>query len=319
MESSVWQQNPVLANILNEAHRYHFHQLVFLLEQLLPGDVGTDRIRFRPDSSLAFPSSDVRRVTLNQDQQVEVLVRFMGLYGVDSPLPQYFLDDVTEGGSSGDRLGAFLDIFNQRLYQLLHQVWKKKNLFTSLDETGLYHRLISGMTGQYWNKTHDAMAFGGSFLGQARDVESIEHMLRDALSLEELDVDPDVVTWIAVEDGLVLDGTQALGLETCLGDALPVIGRKVGVKIGPVDQETSQSLQPNGDIGEQMANLLKAYLPEGVDFDVEIELTPKIKHAWMLGNSQSVLAVHTQLGDSTGHGLKFQLSSEQYLHSASVA
>ncbi len=318
MESSIWQQSPVLEDILANGHRYHFHQLLALLEQLLVDSaVGSfeQKVKLRPDTSLAFPAADIRKVSAISGQRYEVVSRFMGLYGVDSPLPQYFLDDVTAQDESGKQVQAFLDIFNQRLYSLLHEAWKKQHPFTRLDDNGLYQRLIRGMTGQYWQSDANAMAFGGSFIGGSRNAESLEQILQEALSLEELDIDADIVSWVQVEDGLQLNGHQALGLDTCLGDAIPVIGRKVGVRVGPVEHEVSQALQPSGDMGEKMAGILREYLPDGVDFDVAIQLTPKYRQDWQLGSEQSLLGVHSLLGESSGQGLTFKLSSNQYTKS----
>ncbi|MDX1341842.1 MAG: type VI secretion system baseplate subunit TssG [Reinekea sp.] len=322
MESSIWQQSPVLDDILANGHRYHFHQLLFLLEQLLPEDsVGgfSQRVRIRPDTSLAFPASDVRGVSRLPGQRYEVVSRFMGLYGVDSPLPQYFIDDVTAQDDSGKQLQAFLDIFNQRLYSLLHEAWKKQNPFTQLDEQGLYYRLTSAMTGQYWDGKKDAMAFGGSFIGSGRNVESLEAILQEALSLDELEIDSDIISWVQVEDGLQLNGEQALGLDTCLGDAIPVIGRKIDVKVGPVEHEVSQSLQPSADMGQKMAGILKEFLPDGVDFDVSIQLTPKYRQDWQLGSEQSLLGIHSLLGEANGRGLSFKLTSQQFQTGAGMA
>lgn len=315
MEPGVWQQSAVLTDILARGHRYQLHQLLFLLERLAQhGEAGTShQVKIRPDISLAFPASDVRSVNTLTGNDLEVVVRFMGLYGVDSPLPQYFLDDVTEGGADGQRVQAFLDVFNQRLYALMHQAWKKQNLLTETGEQSLYRRLVSGLTGQYWQKNEGAMAFGGSHLGTARDAVSLEEILKEVSQLDELSVDTERVTWIPVEDGLTLNGQQALGVDTCLGDAIPMIGKQLGVDIGPVSSEAAQELRPGGDIGDRMAELLQTYLPEGVDFDVSIKLKPKVKAQWHLGGEHSRLGVHTQLGEHSDRALTMKLTSDQYL------
>ncbi|WP_040556932.1 type VI secretion system baseplate subunit TssG [Reinekea blandensis] len=318
MEPGVWQQSPVLTDILAQGHQYQLHQLLFLLEQLTQhGETGvSQKVKIRPDTSLAFPASDVRRVDQRAGNELEVIVRFMGLYGVDSPLPQYFLDDVTEGGADGQRLQAFLDIFNQRLYELTHQAWKKQNLVTEAGEEGLYRRMVSGLTGQYWQKNAGAMAFGGSYLGTARDAVSLEDVLKEATSFDELSVDTERVTWIPIEDGLTLDGQKALGVDTCLGDAIPMIGKQLGVDIGPVSHDDAQDFRPGGEIGDRMAELLKTYLPEGVDFDVSIKLKPRAKVQWALGQHDSQLGVHTQLGGCSERALTMKLTSEQYNRAA---
>src|SRR5690348_14212875 len=84
--------------------RYEFFQLLFLLERVYAGGsslggagpVAKEMIRLRPDASMAFPASDIADVTnlAGPDgiKRTRVSTTFMGLYGVSSPLMNYFIE-----------------------------------------------------------------------------------------------------------------------------------------------------------------------------------------------------------------------------------
>ena len=46
------------------------------------------KITLKPNHSLEFPSQDIDVKQLNE-HEMELLINFMGLYGVDYPLPHY--------------------------------------------------------------------------------------------------------------------------------------------------------------------------------------------------------------------------------------
>jgi len=148
--------------LITRGCQFDFFQAVWLLHRCwaegLPvggrGPVAQEPFRFRPDLSLAFPSSDVKRISLRPDPgggvpYYQVDVTFMGLYGVSTPLPVHYAIDVLRsvghestaatgerdvaGGRSADakeHYGSsptrdFLDIFHHRLISLFYRVWLK--------------------------------------------------------------------------------------------------------------------------------------------------------------------------------------------------
>jgi type VI secretion system protein ImpH len=116
-----------------EANVYRFCQL---LEQAMPDHppLGStthpadDPVRFRPDSGMGFPAGELRAIEAdaNQPQQpATVRTRLLGLYGVDSPLPTTFLDDIAQRRDGHEALEAFLDIFNHRIFTQFYRIWRK--------------------------------------------------------------------------------------------------------------------------------------------------------------------------------------------------
>jgi len=156
-----------IERIVSRGWTYDFFQAVWLLERADDGHVPTgergpvaqEGIRFRPDVSMGFPATDIRRIERHEDPlgsggHYLVEVSFMGLYGVSTPLPVHYAVDVLrsvdeapattvgEGSTvpslSRDRtatgsetevksepLRDFLDIFNHRLISLFYRGWLK--------------------------------------------------------------------------------------------------------------------------------------------------------------------------------------------------
>ncbi|MBU1920263.1 type VI secretion system baseplate subunit TssG, partial [bacterium] len=58
------------------------------------GPVADEPIRFRPEVSVGFPPTDVRRITVRPgadgEPTYQIDVTFMGLYGVSTPLPLHY-------------------------------------------------------------------------------------------------------------------------------------------------------------------------------------------------------------------------------------
>ncbi|WP_044875395.1 type VI secretion system baseplate subunit TssG [Pseudomonas sp. LFM046] len=116
-----------------EANLYRFCQL---LEQALPGHpplgstarLADDPVRFRPDPGMAFPAGELRTIETDAEQPLRpatVRTRLLGLYGVDSPLPTTYVDDIAQRREGHEALEAFLDIFNHRVFTQLYRIWRK--------------------------------------------------------------------------------------------------------------------------------------------------------------------------------------------------
>ncbi|STQ59577.1 type VI secretion protein [Pseudescherichia vulneris] len=119
-----------------DIHRINFYRFCQLLEKsrpeapalgitLSPAD---DPVRFRPHPGMGFPVSELKAVEYdedNPDAPPTVRTTFMGLYGVDSPLPTAWLDDIAQRREGHEAQEAFLDIFNHRILTQFYRIWRK--------------------------------------------------------------------------------------------------------------------------------------------------------------------------------------------------
>jgi type VI secretion system protein ImpH len=87
-----------------------------------------DPVRFYPHPGMGFPASELRAVEYDEaDNSGPPVIRttFMGLYGVDSPLPTAWLDDIAQRREGHDALQGLLDIFNHRIMTQFYRIWRK--------------------------------------------------------------------------------------------------------------------------------------------------------------------------------------------------
>ncbi|MGE8144304.1 type VI secretion system baseplate subunit TssG [Pseudomonas frederiksbergensis] len=116
-----------------EANLYRFCQL---LEQALPdhpplgstAHPADDAVRFRPDPGMGFPAGELKAIETDEEhpeRPATVRTRLLGLYGVDSPMPTVFLDDIAQRREGHEALEAFLDIFNHRIFTQFYRIWRK--------------------------------------------------------------------------------------------------------------------------------------------------------------------------------------------------
>lgn len=125
-----------------EASLYRFCQL---LEQALPGNppLGStaspkdDPVRFVPDPGMGFPAGELRGLEQQPQQPATVRTRLLGLYGVDSPLPTAYLDDIAQGREGHEAVEGFLDIFNHRMFTQFYRIWRKYSYPASFQSGGI--------------------------------------------------------------------------------------------------------------------------------------------------------------------------------------
>lgn len=119
-----------------DLNRINFYRFCQLLEKLNPdrplmgstSHPGDDPVRFVPHPGMGFPASELKAVEYDEeDDSKPPLIRatFMGMYGVDSPLPTAYLDDITQRREGHDALQGFLDIFSHRILTQFYRIWRK--------------------------------------------------------------------------------------------------------------------------------------------------------------------------------------------------
>lgn len=192
------------------AFRYHPFLAIHLLEQRFPGSqrlgaCGTDargeRVRLRPNPSLALPATDLEAVGYapareGQPTRVVAVVNFFGLYGATSPLPlwcaqalqhEVALADAADAADTETSVAAhtpgcaFLDLFNHRLISLRYRAWRRSRPYLSGAEgneplLNVLHAAIGSACLQP-AVAANAPRFAGSLLTRTRSAAGLTNML----------------------------------------------------------------------------------------------------------------------------------------------
>lgn len=94
-----------------------------------------DNLRVRPLLSMGFPDTDLASVEVLRDGKVRVETTFFGLYGVTSPLPNFYTEDLIDASHEGLKVArGFIDIFHHAAFPLLIRAWSRYRSWTGLQD-----------------------------------------------------------------------------------------------------------------------------------------------------------------------------------------
>lgn len=86
---------------------------------------GAKPLRLVPNDSLKCPSRDIEKCEEHLDHD-RLVLNFMGLYGVTSPLPEAMLSGIHSQSEDARSWKGLLELFNHRLYTLYYEAWQKR-------------------------------------------------------------------------------------------------------------------------------------------------------------------------------------------------
>ncbi len=308
----------VYRRLKDEGYRFGFFQAIRLLELLFPDEPGpgttTDfaeaPIRLRPSPDLVFPATDIKRIEWTGENRVQVIATFMGLYGVDSPLPYYFYDDLAKDEEDTRPHRDFLDLFNQRLYAFFYRAWKKYR-------PGMHHRAdgrdrlskqfvaLSGLGTPHASDDVPLaplrLASQAGLLGpRVRNAPGLESLIEAFFNDIEVKVIENVPRWVPIpsRSGLGAESLR-LGEDATIGEQVHDRSGKFRVRLGPMGIDLYLDLLPGGERAAELQSLVRLYAPDYLDFDVELQVHSDDMPPTRLGESTAQLGLTTHLGTST--------------------
>ncbi len=310
MEASTLSEGQItLQEVIAEGHRYHPFQLIELLQRLT---VSKTPIRMRPSDSLAFPAGDVERVEQSVDGSLNVQVRFDGFYGVDSPLPHYFLEDTTVDTDSAERIRTFLDIFNLPFYQLHQEAWQASRFYdASSNKLGTLSRILNNLLPPNIAETRECLQYPGLYLHGRPSIKSLAAMLRQLLGCPTLKLDTDTCSWQPLSQPSRLGEPLVINGCLSLGRRVAVRGQLLTIRMGRLSLTKAKYIQPGGHLSLLLVRALKAALPDDMEWVVEF-LTQSDAQARQLGRKKITLGRAGILTNQQDEWLNQRYVSSQY-------
>jgi type VI secretion system protein ImpH len=286
----------VEALLREEPFTFEFFQAMRLLERFLPDrqPVGgfehpsKEVVRLGTHVSLSFPASQIQSIRWDEGQPPRLMVNFMGLTGIQGPLPQWYTVLVMEQIRTGDTtLRDFFDIFNHRCISLFYRAWQKYRFDVSYERgerNNFFQNLQSliglgteGLSGRQ-SVGDEALIFYGGLLGMhQRSATAFEQLLSDYFDAP-FQVQPLVGAWYRLDPDTqcCLDGTespsQKLGDGVVVGDETWDQHSRVRIVIGPLPLARYVEFLPSGSAFEPLRALTKFYSNEQFEFEVKLVL-----------------------------------------------
>jgi type VI secretion system protein ImpH len=279
MESPSRQQTGALTeDILRNAHRYNFYQAIYRLRQLCPDTL----IQYKANNSLAFPAGDLQMLT-QANGNITAMINLMGLAGVDSPLPHYFLTAATQQeNDTGSLFNDFLQLFNQRIYQLLYQAWEKMQCH--VHRTPLYLTMLNTLSGHALAAMPHKIYAQTALYGQKiHSVIGLKTLLEAYLKLP-LTIKSFVYTWVPVNASPLQTQQLTLGDNTFLGRHVLTQCHRIKIYLGSLSVKQAWPLLNDHTQLHFIKHLIQNYLPCGITFVLYLRIQHDSQSRFSLGD-----------------------------------
>lgn len=286
------------ARLEADLNRINFYRFCQLLEKLNPerplmgstSHPGDDPVRFAPHPGMGFPASELKTVEYDEeDDSKPPLIRatFMGMYGVDSPLPTAYLDDITQRREGHEALQGFLDIFSHRILTQFYRIWRKYSYPATFEPGGTdsISQSLLGLVGLGIPGTANHIATPVSrflaLLGVLRQPGKTQEGMQALVTLLAPDttvrVSPYCLRPVEVSRPLGFDGDNGFLLDgnTPLGDEAMDASSQLLIALSTENEQESKGWKPEGLLYQDFLVMLRVYL--GWRFKAKITLTTRTR------------------------------------------
>ena len=295
-------------NLLKKGFDYSFFQVLRLLSRIdeesssdLTVSELARRVRVRPNLSLAFPAADVeevKEIAGARSSKYQVVANFLGLYGVSSPLPTFYTEDLMDEAGEDESAGRdFVDILNNRIYLLFFESLQKYRPFFHINDSdkALYKERLFCLEG-FGEPAHlrgipDAgqlLRYIGLFSQRPRSTEGLKTLLGDALGYT-VDITSCVLRKARIpEDQLLRLGLSGglLGEDCVLGRELDDRMGRFRIEIGPLNSDEYREFFPGSKTYNRLVLLTELYLQDPLEYEVEVFMHEQQAQTVCLGNDR---------------------------------
>ncbi|HAF2404063.1 TPA: type VI secretion system baseplate subunit TssG [Salmonella enterica] len=270
-----------------------------------------EAILFRADTSLAFPCSDIKDLTRNQQGQFVMTTTFLGLTGSQSPLPGYYLEDIAQEAAQDESLVAeLLNMFSHRWTQFVWQIWRKYRYYVCFRNGGtdVFSQRMFALVGLGSPGVRDRLAinhckmlaYAGVLASPGRSPEVICSLISHCFDLPDVTMENWQLRKIDIPErqqnrlGVAVKKrnrffTQksTLGLNFTLGARVPDRSGKFLLCINNLSRERFLSFLPSGENFSPLSMFLSFILRDQLAWDLRLGLAPDQIGGMRLGDEKN--------------------------------
>jgi len=243
------------------------------------------KVKIRPDLSLDYVDSDIKSVEVDDDGNIELTTNFMGLYGISSPLPAYYTEELLDDQWDGDDAPRdFLDIIHQHLYPMLYSAWQKYRFA---------HQTVEQHQEKYWDILYSFIGLSDAefrdcnkysqrllpYLGlisqRQKSMLGFTTILKDVLNTDDVKVIPCVERTVNIPDSQYSQigfGQNVLGVDCTIGTTIQDRMGKSTIEISSVTGEYLQKCLNDEEYIDFIRSLCKFYLSQPLDIEIVLVL-----------------------------------------------
>jgi type VI secretion system protein ImpH len=289
---------PIIEELKKDAPSFNVFQAVYIGERIgkkrhLQRDdekLEQTGLRFRPYEMYVFPTSDIRSFSEMPDY-MQYVFNFMGLYGINAPLPRCYHEQVAIQQSVHDEgkvpIQNFLDIFNNRFYWLYYHAWKKYRAYLQLvsEETNkTSQRIFSfiglGFKGEERDRSispFKLFQLSGILSGKVKNRGGLQTLLQEFFPGVAFRIREFIPSMVPLNERPKVgrsDGSDShrLGKNSVLGRSVKDYLSKICIHAGPIDFDDYLSFLPGGGKMNLLKKLINLYLNDSLMFDIRFSV-----------------------------------------------
>lgn len=289
--------NELWAALSSEPWRHDFFMTLRRIECLHPDQprLGTaarprqEPVRLGQTPSLEFAPAAIDTFTpATPSVPPKIGVRFFGLFGPNGPMPLHLTEYVLERLHDRDpSLSQFADMFHHRLLLFFYRAWAQAQPTVGLDRPGddRFGQHVASLIGygapslQARQSVPDRLRlhFAGLYAARTRNADGLCAILAGYIR-ETVFVQPFVGHWLElpVSERTQLSHIpapgQQLGVGVVLGSRVWDRQHRFRIRIGPVGLEPYEALLPGGETLKVVVDLVRGYLCEQLDWELQLLL-----------------------------------------------
>ena len=250
--------------------------------------------------NLDYPQSDISEISHDEETDYyHITTTFFGLYGVSSPLPGFFTEELLD--DDWDELSGrkqFLDVIHNHVYPLLYQAWLKYKFSHNIVEfeDKKYAEIIFSLIGMgelYRDNTKrygHLLKYSGLLSQRIKSMSGLQTLLRDYMGNVELNIKPCVKRNVPIVDKQrCMLGVQnsKLNSDVCIGSEVADRSGKLEIDIGPLNAEQFTAFSQSQETTDTIKTLINYYLVQPLDYSINLLLEPNAIVAGCLGDQSS--------------------------------
>jgi type VI secretion system protein ImpH len=287
----------IKSRLLGKGSNFTFFQAYRLLRnQALLEGLDERAIKVRPQLSLSFPENDIQGITENESGY-QITANFLGLYGVLSPLPTFYTEDLLDEQSSGNKAGReFLDVLNQGIYSMFFKAWLKTKPHLSLIEFDnkrtleIFYSLVGFSHPEKYAKQpgiDTLLRFAGIFQQSPKSALGLQTILSGVYPEIEVKIVQLALRTLKIpEDQQCHLGLQAhaLGFNTHLGQQIQTHTNNIKIEFNEVSEALFDQLQMGGHEHARVLFLVRSYLIDPLNIELVLRLKKGVAQKVKLGS-----------------------------------
>lgn len=262
----------VIAELLEQPHRFEFFQAVRLLAQArLP------QPRYRNRLSLAFPPNQIENIGEESDGRIRLTPAFIGMLGSQGVLPLHYSECVNRHEKSHNDGGprAFLDLLSHRATELFYQAWAKHRpeAMDEPDDDDSFLTMLLALAGvpecagvQPETLARYAMQIRSRSVSAPQMAGMYAEYFDVPFAVQQL-----VGQWQPLESEHQAQLGRAnvdLGSGVLLGERIYGCDARVRLRIGPLPESAYERFLPGGADAVQLAAMLGLHCGAGMTWEV---------------------------------------------------